>query len=581
MASPYFSGSSPASFLPQGYMEAATAPGRNIAAGISQLGKGIGARIKRQRELKKDDEYFDFIERMGKTPKDKPGKAKMLTERGRPRTDEASGDYFREQMESRNKIQHQVDAMERIQEPGNEADLMGQYSMTLPDGHPLKDLVAESEQELEAKLERNAYDTMMQHRAELADRFLPFDLQGGGALMPSDRAARERFGQHLPGPNDHQGITPLPGALMPRGQAPDQREGLTDEQYAAWEADLEQRQAARSGQGLPPLVYREPDRMRDPETVANEQLAIVEKGLKEATTWAKKQAGNWKDDLGVVEKTLDDFMSGKDKKGQALMELTEKDVRVPLSIKERRDFVMGDLASSARQLGRERYKEAREEVDKLFPKEPEISVKQVGGLSVVTEDGKYKVAMKTPVLAGTGAYDSLPEHKQKWADTMWDKVHKDPTVAGYAASSVALNKMKAAAALDTGFGDSAMIFGFMNTLDPKSTVREGEFALVQDTRPMVDAIWNLYRQIEGGQKLNEKQRAELVAAGQSLVDAHLEVANKKLKGFTSQAKQRGVDPKLILPDFAAGDGGGGGGGGGGVDRVWNPQTQSLDPPPAE
>ena len=454
--------------------------------------------------------------------------------------------------------------MERIQEPGNESDLMGQYSMTLPDGHPLKDLVTESEQELEAKLERNAYDTMMQHRAELADQFAPLGL-GGGGLMPI---------------RQHDDIAPWEGgALMPRGQAPEQREGLTDEQYATWESDIEAQKAQRAGQGMPPMVYREPDRARDPETVANEQLAIVEKGLKEATTWAKKEAGNWKDDLGVVEKTLDDFMSGKDKKGQSFMELTEKDVRVPLSIKERRDFVMGDLASSARQLGRERYKEAREEVDKLFPKEPEISVKQVGGLSVVTEDGKYKVAMKTPVLSGTGAYDSLPEHKQKWADTMWDKVHKDPTVAGYAASSVALNKMKAAASLDTGFGDSAMIFGFMNTLDPKSTVREGEFALVQDTRPMADAIWNLYRQIKGGQKLNEKQRAELVAAGQSLVDAHLEVANIKLKGFTTQAKHRGVDPQLILPDFSKG--GGELGSGGGVDGVWNPLTQSIDPAPAE
>lgn len=561
MASPYFSGTTPSSFLPQGYMEAATAPGRNIAAGISQLGKGIGARIKRQRELKKDDEYFDFIERLGKTPKDKPGKSTVLAERGRPRTDEASGDYFRDQMEERNNIQFQVDAMERIQEPGNESDLMSQYSMTLPDGHPLKDLVAESQQELEAKLERNAYETMMQHRAELADRFMPLDLQGGNTLLPSGREDRERL-----------------APLMPIGQAAPQREGLTDEQYAAWEADLEQRQAARSGQGLPPMVYREPDRMRDPETVAKEQLAIVEKGLKEATTWAKKEAGNWKDDLGVVEKTLDDFMAGKDKKGQPIMEIVDKDVRVPLSIKERRDFVMGDLASSARQLGRERYKEAREEVDKLFPKEPEIGVKQVGGLSVVTEDGKYKVAMKTPVLAGTGSYDALPEHKQKWADTMWDKVHKDPTVAGYAASSVALNKMKAAAALDTGFGDSAMIFGFMNTLDPKSTVREGEFALVQDTRPMVDAIWNLYRQIEGGQKLNEKQRSSLVAAGQALVDAHLEVANMKLKGFTTQAKQRGVDPKLILPDFADGSGGSADGSGSGKPaHRWNPQTLSLDP----
>ena len=93
MASPYFSGSTPGSFLPQGFMEAATAPGRNFAAGVSQLSKGIGRRLERARERKKDDEYFDFIERMGKTPKTKTSTVTVpeLTERGRPRTDEAAG----------------------------------------------------------------------------------------------------------------------------------------------------------------------------------------------------------------------------------------------------------------------------------------------------------------------------------------------------------------------------------------------------------------------------------------------------------------------------------------------------------
>lgn len=43
--------------LPQGYMEAATAPGRNLAAGIAGLGEGIGRSIANYRQNKAEDEY--------------------------------------------------------------------------------------------------------------------------------------------------------------------------------------------------------------------------------------------------------------------------------------------------------------------------------------------------------------------------------------------------------------------------------------------------------------------------------------------------------------------------------------------
>jgi hypothetical protein len=42
--------------LPPGYMEAATAPGRNLAAGIAQLGAGIGQAIQRYQDNKAQNE---------------------------------------------------------------------------------------------------------------------------------------------------------------------------------------------------------------------------------------------------------------------------------------------------------------------------------------------------------------------------------------------------------------------------------------------------------------------------------------------------------------------------------------------
>ena len=45
--------------LPQGYMEAATAPGRNLAAGISSFGESMGKAIEAYQKGKAQNEYLD------------------------------------------------------------------------------------------------------------------------------------------------------------------------------------------------------------------------------------------------------------------------------------------------------------------------------------------------------------------------------------------------------------------------------------------------------------------------------------------------------------------------------------------
>ncbi len=60
----------------------------------------------------------------------------------------------------------------------------------------------------------------------------------------------------------------------------------------------------------------------------------------------------------------------------------------------------------------------------------------------------------------------------------------------------------------SGPGDVAGIFDFMKTLDPTSTVREGEFALAAKSAWLKWDIQNLYNRVVNGQRLTADQRRE-------------------------------------------------------------------------
>ena len=91
----------------------------------------------------------------------------------------------------------------------------------------------------------------------------------------------------------------------------------------------------------------------------------------------------------------------------------------------------------------------------------------------------------------------------------------------------ALDNMERAAAEGTAAGDVALIFGFMKSLDPESTVREGEFATVAQARETLaravgegrlqEEAFNRMDAFLGGERFTPRQRAQLVNAGRSAV----------------------------------------------------------------
>lgn len=112
-----------------------------------------------------------------------------------------------------------------------------------------------------------------------------------------------------------------------------------------------------------------------------------------------------------------------------------------------------------------------------------------------------------------------------------------------------LEKVRAAAALNTGAGDIATIFGFMKTIDPASTVREGEFATAEQTGGVPQRITALYNRLVSGERLTPEQRASFQEAAESQFETTLRSQKERENTFRAIAERRGFDPNNVALDF--------------------------------
>lgn len=114
-------------------------------------------------------------------------------------------------------------------------------------------------------------------------------------------------------------------------------------------------------------------------------------------------------------------------------------------------------------------------------------------------------------------------------------------------------KVKAAATTPspTGVDDIALIFGFMKTIDPTSTVREGEFATAQNSGSVPETIRARYNQIVGGDKLTSDQRSNFLNAAATQLKSQLEVQKGIDERYTDLAKRAEADVEDVIdPGFS-------------------------------
>lgn len=94
--------------------------------------------------------------------------------------------------------------------------------------------------------------------------------------------------------------------------------------------------------------------------------------------------------------------------------------------------------------------------------------------------------------------------------------------------------------------DVALIFGFMKTLDPASTVREGEQAMVEQARGVPETVVNLYNKVLTGGRLTQEQRENFTATAKRAAASQLELQQQTDNKYKEIATAYGLNANNII-----------------------------------
>jgi hypothetical protein len=101
----------------------------------------------------------------------------------------------------------------------------------------------------------------------------------------------------------------------------------------------------------------------------------------------------------------------------------------------------------------------------------------------------------------------------------------------------------------TAQDDIAVIFQFMKTLDPTSTVREGEFATAQNAGGIPDNIRNAFNKAQSGTRLNSKMRRQMAETAYKSYQQFRNAYNSVAGEYRSYASDYGVNPDRVARTY--------------------------------
>lgn len=120
---------------------------------------------------------------------------------------------------------------------------------------------------------------------------------------------------------------------------------------------------------------------------------------------------------------------------------------------------------------------------------------------------------------------------------------------GFLSAQAGFQRVETGFSAATPAGDLAGIFGFMKVLDPRSTVREGEFANVANSGSVPTRIRNFYNRIRTGERLTPSQRADFRSQARAQFEKSIQLQNRLLdeaRGFAGRNKLTVAD---VVPEF--------------------------------
>ena len=181
-----------------------------------------------------------------------------------------------------------------------------------------------------------------------------------------------------------------------------------------------------------------------------------------------------------------------------------------------------------------------------------IGATQIPGTRFVqpTAGGKPFGAPVKADVQGTNEYLKLDEAQQKAADKFITDFGNEKTVQNLSVAGSYLNQMNSFGVGTPQYkpsDDIALVFSFMKTLDPGSTVREGEYATAKNAGGIPETIVNTYNKVREGKFLTDEQRRNFIETARKSYTGISKEAENIASRYRSMASDRGIPEHLVVP----------------------------------
>lgn len=183
---------------------------------------------------------------------------------------------------------------------------------------------------------------------------------------------------------------------------------------------------------------------------------------------------------------------------------------------------------------------------------PTIGATQIPGTRFV-QPTKGGIPFGAPVKAdpqGTNEYLKLDDAQQKAADKFITDFGNEKTIQNLSVAGSYLNQMNTFGVGTPQYkpsDDIALVFSFMKTLDPGSTVREGEYATAKNAGGIPETIVNTYNKVREGKFLTDEQRRNFIETARKSYTGISKEAENIASRYKSMASDRGIPEHLVVP----------------------------------
>lgn len=127
----------------------------------------------------------------------------------------------------------------------------------------------------------------------------------------------------------------------------------------------------------------------------------------------------------------------------------------------------------------------------------------------------------------------------------YEKLIKD-----YIGARDGYQKVVQAAKTGTPAGDIALVFGYMKTLDPGSTVREGEAATIQNSGTIPQTVQNMYNKMLTGEgRLLPEQRQQFASSAEQQFQVYQRTADALNERYGELARSYNFEPSRVIRQF--------------------------------